>query len=265
MTLYIPPQPAIWLPERPAIVQSASKEILALQREEIVKLGRKGAVIPIGMFRHKDKIGTPITITSAVTKKTTSSTSWTINLPSGIAAGDTLFIYLRASVTFTTFTITGFTALVTSTHSTWPMYKLNCTGSEGSTVTGTSGSSANGIVVALLLHTVSTTQAPTIDNTVSGASGTTIDPHSVTASWGSFNNLFISTGSAALVSQTITSYSARYNTFKYFDTEGGGGNLFVAICCRQLIAATDDPGPITFGSTYTTGGGTGYSFVFKGI
>jgi hypothetical protein len=78
------------------------------------------------------------------------------------------------------------------------------------------------------------------------------DPPSVTASWGSADNLFLcgKTGNQTTVSSWPTSYTSN----QIASGNGGGGYNNTVMANRQLAAATDNP------SAFSDGGGFGLGF-----
>lgn len=191
---------------------------------------------------------------AAVTTLGTSGTSRSVSIPSPSAADTSVIaLYTDAACTLA---LTGYTALITGSTA-HLLYKLNCTGSEGTsvTVTGFNTGDKTG-AIGYALGNVSTTQAPS-KSTVATGSSTAPRSTVVTASWGSHANYFLSffTGLATL---SINNYPTGYND----GNSKAGISTACAAAWDEKTSASDTPGAYTTSATVLW---TAYGVVFKGV
>ena len=68
------------------------------------------------------------------------------------------------------------------------------------------------------------------------------DPSSVTASWGSDDNLFIASFGGARGDRTLNSYPTNYTNNQIFNANGTGTGATISLASREVVGATEDPG-----------------------
>lgn len=164
-----------------------------------------------------------------------SSTAFSINLPSGVSSGDLILLFI-STVAGVTLTLTGYTSLLSAGSHTPNVYYKHAAGGE-TTAAGTfSGSTTYG-AEAYRITGASVSLAPAISAI---ATATSVSPNSasLTSGFGLVNTLWLSlfaTGGAAFLTGTPTNYTIVCN----LSTTGGGGLLGGA--ARNLNAATEDP------------------------
>lgn len=206
----------------------------------------------------------PVVAGSALSGDSTNVTAHVVDLPASIAAGDLVIVYVALDSGALSATIpspwveikdeagTGFVAYVAY---------LIASGGETS-VTVTSAAAEHGNHIALRITGWHGTTPPEITTAVTGSS-TTPDPPSITASWGSADNLFIAvlfsdqgTGSAPF---PVTAWPTNYGN-DHIENAVDTSAAVVAVATRALTGATDDPGTFTMTSTETW---SAYSMVVR--
>jgi hypothetical protein len=123
------------------------------------------------------------------------------------------------------------------------LYKT-ATGSEGATVTFTTGNSVKSASVA---YRITGWQGTPEKGTAAGASSTNADPPSITPSWGSDADLFLAAyaaGTTAVASAAPTNYTSLLTA-----AASAGSSASVSAAQRNLTASSDDPGTFTNAST----------------
>lgn len=181
-----------------------------------------------------------------------SASSIAVTMPSGIAAGDLLIVVLSHGTSLVTWgTPGGWTALAFG-QSNAIFYRI-ATGSESSTYTFTP--SVAGILTASAWRITGShaSAAPEVQSTNSSTSTKNADPPSLTPSWGSAKNLWITVFGVVNnpLSLSFTSYPAGYSLNNTAVSSGTSLSGCHFIAARKLEATTEDPG------TYATGGNSG--------
>jgi len=172
----------------------------------------------------------------------TSGTSHTVNLPSGIVAGNLLLVFFCAgegsspTITFPD----GWTELFQT-----PNY-INCTiggwyrvadGTEESTITVTTSSSEYSAHTSYRITGYA--GVPECGNSTGGQS-TKPNPPSLTPSWGAMDTLWFA------VTGVENNYDVSSYPTNYTDGRLDGVVIRVATCRRELNASSEDPGVFTF-------------------
>jgi hypothetical protein len=185
---------------------------------------------------------------------TTYRTTHTVALPSGRVTGDHLVLSFGidgdggtiSSPSGATWQLVHSVDL--NTNQKWRVWVRRLNGTESSTVTiTTTGSNQS---AAEVLHIrggytsdVEGTGVSSSTGTTSGY-GTNVDPDSVTAAWGSANQLFVAMIYAAGLSPSVTAYPGPYSN---------GGNVaaraMVGSATRTTTATTEDPAAFTISSS----------------
>ena len=182
------------------------------------------------------------------------SSSISVNLPTGIVAGNGLIIIVTQYDGGTFTTPSGWT-LINSTNNTGSagpttaVYARVATGSEGSTVSVSTSTTQEATAISFRITSWYGAITSGIEATASAQTTTTPNPPSLTASWGNASNLWIAyVGSRG--SRTLTAYPTDYTLYQtqalnplYSDR----GETFMA--ARELATATQDPGTFSFDST----------------
>lgn len=215
-----------------------------------------------------DPVTAPAAPTFPVLESVTTSatnapgTSHSILLDDLDSAGELLLAWMIFNADTTITGMTGWTALSSNTASPGrsAVYGKIATGSEGTSISATTSTSNAG---AFLVQRISNNKGGLVagtDYTVAvAAAATTANPNppSVTAGWGSANNMFIAACAVRGDNDTVTGYPTNYGSGTgKVTTNGGGGGATVGAAVRQLTAATDDPDTFTlsaseFGRAYT--------------
>lgn len=195
--------------------------------------------------------------TSAVTS---AGTSHTVNLPASISAGDLLTVNFGTSRndavadwTGTGFTAVSGAAVAGSGGTTLDIAYRWADGSEGATITVSTGAVSTKSAHSSYRITGAENPATQPPEAGTGATGTTgsADPPSVAGTGGSKDYLFIAVG----VNQQESSFSAfpaNYVNGIQADTGTIGTaatNCDLGSAERQLTAASDDPGAFTYGTS----------------
>ena len=195
---------------------------------------------------------------SCASTDTVSDTSHTIGLDCGgsfgtISAGNLLIVCWNGSATDGTpnSAITGFTLLreaifgSASGHAVC-LYKI-ATGSEGTSVTGSTDLAERTSAIALRItgwHGTTPPEVSTGRNDASGGeAGNSPNPDAVTPSWGSADTLFIAYAGSDGVSTDFTVWPTNYGSNNVESANSGEGRS--AVGTRALTATSDDPGVYT--------------------
>jgi hypothetical protein len=173
-------------------------------------------------------------------------TSHTVNLPTGIAAGNRLAVLVGFDGSQTPGwpgdgTLTGGwrqMGILATTALTIEVRERQADGSEGSTITVTTGGSVEGAHRSLRITGQHTTEL----GVFASAQGNTVNPGflPVTPSWGAEEDLWVAWGATDNPTATISVFPASYtNTFSQ------NGSRLIYSSERILNAATEDPGDMT--------------------
>lgn len=182
-----------------------------------------------------------------------STTTHTVNLPAGITSGQLLIVAFcngGASTASVTTPGSGWSTRFTNTFNaaggpTLTVFYRFADGSEGSTITVTTSGSAGSSHVSYRITGVDTGTNPE-SGTSSENQSSTPDPPTVTASWGSADNLFLAMVGWEPGSQAVTGYPTNYTLSQTLDRWNSGSGSGTIMAGRQLASATDNPG--TFSS-----------------
>lgn len=194
----------------------------------------------------------PLVMNTAITESTTISEANTINLPSGIVAGELLVVIKVGSGTNQT--QAGWTkALETATTGRVVVYYREADGSEGSTQAFSvqSGNTTLAVGVAYRIKGGGALEG-TADAGASGAVHP--NPPSHTASWGAVNNLWIAgfAGARTVLQGPITSAPSGYGGLLDAEADTGLTTRIVGSAHLQSATATQDPGQFTLTSVGAT-------------
>jgi hypothetical protein len=187
----------------------------------------------------------------------TATTSFSVTLPSGIASGDLLLMFIGVDGSTKGLTHTGWTELGYSTADSEQRYILGriADGSEGATASFTNSVSesagANTYRITGNRNGLTTSEIAVSSVVDYTNTTTTADPPSLTPSWGSAENLWFAvviTNDSAITS--IVSYPTNYALGQLTNIvgSGGGGSAREAImsAARLLTASSEDPGVFTW-------------------
>jgi len=186
------------------------------------------------------------TVAATNSGKDTVNTSHIINLPSGIASGNLLIIYLDSGSNPTITFPSGWTQLFLTANGTsnelgaW--YRV-ADGTEGSTITVTTSTSQT---TAHISYRITGYYGVPAVGTAATGSSVNPNPSSLTSGFGATNTLWLaveghfSTGS---LSSYPTNYTGGINQY------GGGSAASVSSAQRNLNAANEDPGVYTIGTS----------------
>lgn len=193
----------------------------------------------------------PVVAGTLGSSRITQSTTDTVDLPASIASGDLVMIFH--------FTEGNSTRTVPSP---WvEIFDSNSTGADGLTVAYliASGGETSVVVTKTVTERFSAiaaritgwhgTTAPEISSSATGSS-TTPDPDSVTASWGSDDNLFIAMEATDNDSFTPTAWPTNY-TDNQITGPNAASSSGGAIATRNLAASNDNPGTFTITASDT--------------
>jgi hypothetical protein len=182
-------------------------------------------------------------------------TADTIDLPTPVSAGDLLIVFHFAENVAGSRTWTAGWTEIRDTAGAGPeslgvAYKI-AAGGETTCVCTKTTERFTAIAIRISAASWHGTTPPEI---TAGATGTSANPDagSITASWGSADNLFIATFSidtetSLPVTVWPTNYTGNQTHGSYADISAAYG----AICTRELAAATDDPAAFTVTASET--------------
>jgi hypothetical protein len=205
----------------------------------------------------------PQIATSVSNNNATNSTSHTVTLPTGIAAGDLLvilFVSDGSSTISVTSPASGWTAttigFANGTTARLSLLERIADGAEASTITVTTSANQMSAWTGYRITGTDTSQAIDVA-TAAPATTQNPDPPSGTAVWGGAeDNLFIAVA-AWDSNPTLSTYPTNYSTGQLTAvannaTHGAG----VASACRELAADTDDPGTFALSASIAAVGQT---------
>jgi hypothetical protein len=186
------------------------------------------------------------------------ATTHTVNLPSGISAGDLLVIFWSNDGTATasiTTPASGWTTLVdaldanasTPTTHLYVWYRV-ADGGEGSTITVTTTAGEGSAYTAYRITGHNVPTDPPEYTGANPASSANPNPPSETASWGSADNLWI-VGYGWDANVAHNAYPANYTSNQLTSRWANTGGSGIASATREVATATEDPGTATLASS----------------
>lgn len=188
------------------------------------------------------------TIAATANNTTSATTSHTVNLDASISSGDLLLVWFVVDgVETTTWPDASWLPLVDSIgaqHTTDVFYR-DATGSEGSTITVTTGGSQNSSslywrIPAAAWH--GTTPPEAASGT---ANNNSPDPPNLAPSWGAEDNLYIAGCGYNDGRTTVSGYSTNYTDNQTNIQDGAAGGVGVGVASRDLNATSDNPGTMS--------------------
>lgn len=183
---------------------------------------------------------------------TVNSTSHTVNLPSGIASGHLLIVAISMDGNTTLTWPAGWTTLSGPTNSggdgTLEVRYRVADGTEGSSISITTAASEACSYITWRITGWHGTSAPEAGTPGTGSTANP-DPPSVTASWGSDDNLFLVILGWGASNLNISGYPSNYSDNQITDAANNGGIGGIAAATRNLASDTDNPGTFTLGAT----------------
>ncbi len=191
-------------------------------------------------------------ITETAVSSATSNPSF--NLPATVDPGDLLLLFVGIADVSISSTPTGWTELWLlngdGSNGAGAVYAKDAVGTEdgGSVTVPAASSTAAGQVYRITAGTWGSNLAADVDiqGNTSGTSSANPNPPSVTADWGSADNLFIALFAARDDDATVSSYPTNYSNGDYIISGGGGNNgATVGSARREYTSASDDPGTFT--------------------
>ena len=178
--------------------------------------------------------------------ETTNVTTHTVSLPLTVAANDFLIIFTGIDGSTTVTPPTGWATLFTSTGGMSIFVKL-AAGTEGGTaVTFSTAAAEQSAHISIAGDGWFESLTGIEVSTGTTGNSTAPNPDSVTASWGSDDNLFIAPFGGERGDRTVSSFPANYTSNQITNENGSGAaGAQNAICTRELASATDDLGAYT--------------------
>lgn len=195
---------------------------------------------------------------TALSSRSTNALDDVITMPSSIVAGDLLIVVHASDTTSGTRTWSGsFVEIkdLAATSSVGVAYKI-AVGGDTLTVTKTVSERFSAIALRITAASWHGTTPPEISTTATGTS-TTPNPDSITASWGSADNLFIAfhVHDTDATNRTVdvwpTNYTANQIQGDYFSSSGEPN-----LATRELAASNDDPATFTISASLGWRAGT---------
>lgn len=181
-------------------------------------------------------------------------TAPTYTLPASVSSGDGLLVIAGTDGTATHTVPSGFTekSQQDATQFQVQVFGKVADGTEGGTdVDGSLSSSESMCYLAMAIQDWSGDLNDIEVNTIVTGSGTSADPGSITASWGSDDNLFIAVAIGDYYDKIATvfptGYSDNQTTQQHSDTFGG--TQAVSLATKESASASDDPSAFTLVNT----------------
>lgn len=192
-----------------------------------------------------------IEATSTYTNESSLS-SYSVTLPASIASGDLLLLFIKtADGVIGVNTPTDWTLLLAVNSGTFNSERMyvftkEATGSEGSTVTVTLGSARR---IAAVCYRISGVDHTHIEAT--NDASLVNDPPSITASWGSADNLFIAAMGNQRSDNGLTTEPTNYGSGISIGHSSNTNDTRCRMTTahRNYASATDDPGAFTMSGT----------------
>lgn len=181
-------------------------------------------------------------------------TTHTVNLPASLSSGNILFIYISFNDALTATTPSGWTALLDTDSSAvnahFCIYTKVSNGSEGSTVDITVDTATQSSHITEQYSGTFSGSLSDVEIQSASSADDTPDSPSITASWGSASNKFLSVYLGRRGDRAPTAYPTNYTENQTSHTSANSaGGASVAVCGRTLTAATEDPGNYTLSTT----------------
>lgn len=175
------------------------------------------------------------------TSTSASSTSHTVNLPASVTSGDLLLLFFLIDSGATVSTPSGWTLVKDLPGSARRLvcFKKTATGSEGSTVTVTTGSA---FVASHCTYRIGTNNYNVTVSTGATGSDTGPDPDNLNNGTSAKYLWLAAAGSTG----TLTSYPTNYSTNGVSTITG---TMRVAVGTRSLEASAENPGTFVFGTS----------------
>lgn len=174
-----------------------------------------------------------------------------VDMPASVNAGNLLLIVIATENATSHATPSGWTAEESGQFTGGHMLSLFskvADGTEGGTtvnVVSNAGGSNGGAIAIRISGWYGTLDGLEFNGTTTGSATATPNPPSLTAGWGSDDNLWLAVFGAADDEATVSSYVSGYSGGTY----GHGGTTNNAAetgaCWKQAAAATEDPGTFT--------------------
>lgn len=165
-----------------------------------------------------------------------------LNMPSGVAVGDTLILRLQSNPVSPWPTPSGWTPIfttVTSNNNHFQAFARIATGSGDAPTIVRAGNGGSGVYQVYRINgTANGTLADVVGAQSGGGFDTYPDPPSLTTGWGSVDALWLAFGNLNDINGTVAP-----TNYTNLVTQGDGGWLFpMASARRSLAAASEDPG-----------------------
>lgn len=185
-------------------------------------------------------------VEATATSGNASTTTHTVNLPTGITSGELLVMVIRCGLTNITFTVpTGWTALVGELDAlgTSLVCYRTADGGEGSTVSVTTSGTRTSAAITMRISGWSAIEGAGLSN-----SGTAGDPASLSPTWGSDDTLWIAVvtnRTTVVISAAPTNYSGLVTAYSTTTGDTSTVEASAAVAFRELAASSEDPGAFT--------------------
>ena len=219
-------------------------------------------MMTMGMFKPSATGGYPIIQSSSSYISSSSTTSHTMNYPSGITTGDMIMVFtvVTGSLGFTntaflTYTLPGYIASSSNNVRLFNAFR-RIDGTEGSTFSWTLSSAGHCIALALRISNYywagsfgssNVTNFQTNDS-VYASTVSNPDPANHSPSWGAANNLFFTFNANAGKSIGFTVPSG-YSDYTYTVTHSTLANQSLGVGVKQSLLGTENPGAWSLSGT----------------
>lgn len=171
----------------------------------------------------------------------------TINLPTGITAGDLLIVVFSVDTAPTITWPEGWTQiffLAYSTNNTLDARFRRADGTEGATILITTLTNVGSSHTSYRITGYNSASNPEAGTTTSGSSANP-DPPNLIPSWGAGENLWIATYGWNDGRKTNSSYPANFTDNQIADGWNNSSGSGIATCTQNLVAPNIDPGLAT--------------------
>lgn len=194
----------------------------------------------------------PVYQSATPTDFATSVTSMPVNMPATVTAGDLLIALVEVRTAGTWTKPTGWEDIVTvsqlggaSVGKLNGFYKIADGTEDGGTATWTASTGTSGAWLVVRVTSWHGTTPP--EGATASGDATNANPPTLTASWGSDDNLWIAVAGNAATGET-TGFTAAPTNFINLVSNGassGGATVNVASSTRELADDAEDPGTFT--------------------
>lgn len=186
----------------------------------------------------------PVATIQTVSKEASDTTTHNVSLGTGFSSGDTIGVITSINGGPTVTDPSGWTRIKLISNTGVSLYVLvKISDGTETSIAFTTSVAETSVSFPFYITGSGGVLADVEISTGATASTNQPDPDSVTASWGSDDNLFMQVEAIRRSGNALTSFPTNYNDNQSTDEVGSGASgCSVGLATRNLVAASDDPG-----------------------